>query len=160
MHQRRPILRTTSHKAERRKMRRKKRKVKLFFDFSFDSEKKNVFVSGKKNEGKEKVERTEDSGQGNTPNQGAQLPSSTPTNQEEGGQNRDETKKGTPNGIEEIVNIPTIQIDTPVDYSSNQSLPSELMESIKSRLPSATSVRKNQTSIVFRKQFMLSAFPD
>jgi hypothetical protein len=33
-------------------------------------------------------------------------------------------------------NIPIIQIDTPVDYSSNQPLPSELMDSIKTRLPS------------------------
>jgi hypothetical protein len=39
-----------------------------------------------------------------------------------------------------VINIPTIQIDTPVDYSSNDPLPSELMESIKNRLPSLDQV--------------------
>ena len=39
-----------------------------------------------------------------------------------------------------MTNIPTIQIDTPVDYSSNQSLPIELLESIKSRLPNLDQV--------------------
>lgn len=39
-----------------------------------------------------------------------------------------------------MTNIPTIQIDTPVDYSSNQPLPSELLDSIKSRLPTLNQV--------------------
>lgn len=48
---------------------------------------------------------------------------------------RDEAKKPSPTATDELINIPTIQIDTPVDYSSNESLPTELMQSIKSRLP-------------------------
>ncbi|CAF3321831.1 unnamed protein product [Rotaria socialis] len=84
---------------------------------------------------REKVERAEDSGQPNTPNQ--QQSTSTPTNFDESGQPlKDEQKKQTPLGADDVINIPTIQIDTPVDYSSNQSLPSELMDSIKNRLPS------------------------
>ena len=39
-----------------------------------------------------------------------------------------------------MTNIPTIQIDTPVDYSSNQPLPSELLDSIKTRLPTLEQV--------------------
>jgi len=45
-------------------------------------------------------------------------------------------------GSDEVTNIPTIQIDTPVDYSSNQSLPSELLDSIKSRLPTLDQVEQ------------------
>ncbi len=55
---------------------------------------------------------------------------------------KDESKKHTPMGSDEVTNIPTIQIDTPVDYSSNQSLPSELLDSIKSRLPTLDQVKQ------------------
>jgi hypothetical protein len=43
---------------------------------------------------------------------------------------------------DEVINIPTIQIDTPVDYSSSQPLPSELMDSIKNRLPTLDQVEE------------------
>jgi len=55
---------------------------------------------------------------------------------------KDESKKQTPIIADEVTNIPTIQIDTPVDYSSNQPLPSELMDSIKTRLPSFEQVNE------------------
>jgi hypothetical protein len=41
-----------------------------------------------------------------------------------------------------VTNIPTIQIDTPIDYSSNQQLPSELLDSIKNRLPTLEQVKE------------------
>jgi hypothetical protein len=55
---------------------------------------------------------------------------------------KDDLKKQTSIGTDEATNIPTIQIDTPVDYSSNQPLPLELMESIKSRLPTLDQVEE------------------
>jgi hypothetical protein len=45
-------------------------------------------------------------------------------------------------GADEVTNIPTIQIDTPVDYSSNQPLPTELLDSIKNRLPNLDQVKQ------------------
>ncbi|CAF1106189.1 unnamed protein product [Rotaria sordida] len=84
---------------------------------------------------KEKLEKTDETGQIGTPNQ-QQLASITPTNLDESGQPiKDDSKKQSPSGSDEIINIPTIQIDTPIDYSSNQPIPSELMDSIKNRLP-------------------------
>jgi hypothetical protein len=53
---------------------------------------------------------------------------------------KDESKKQTPIGTDDVTNIPTIQIETPVDYSSSQPLPSELMDSIKNRLPTIDQV--------------------
>ncbi|CAF3333375.1 unnamed protein product, partial [Rotaria sp. Silwood2] len=89
---------------------------------------------------REKSERTDDGGQGGTPNQ-QQLASTTPTNLDESGQPiKDDSKKQSPSGTDEVINIPTIQIDTPVDYSSNQPLPSELLDSIKNRLPTLDQV--------------------
>jgi hypothetical protein len=55
---------------------------------------------------------------------------------------KDESKKQTPIIADEVTNIPTIQIDTPIDYSSNQPLPSELMDSIKNRLPTLDQVEE------------------
>ncbi len=54
---------------------------------------------------------------------------------------KDDSKKLTPVASDEVINIPTIQIDTPVDYSSNQPLPSELLDSIKNRLPKFDQVK-------------------
>lgn len=54
---------------------------------------------------------------------------------------KDETKKPSQTSPDEIINIPTIQIDTPVDYSSNQPLPTDLLESIKNRLPTLDQVK-------------------
>ncbi|CAF3973374.1 unnamed protein product, partial [Rotaria sp. Silwood1] len=101
-----------------------------------------LFFLGKKLDAKdrEKTERAEDGGQAGTPNQ-QQLASTTPTNLDESGQPiKDDSKKQSPSGTDEIINIPTIQIDTPVDYSSNQPLPSELLDSIKNRLPTLDQV--------------------
>lgn len=121
------------------------------------------FFSAKKadTKDKEKAERTDDAVTATTPNQ-QQLSSVTPTNfvryffrhkikkgtfvfssrKDESGQilNND-VKKPASLGSEEVTNIPTIQIDTPVDYSSNQPLPSELLESIKNRLPTLDQVK-------------------
>jgi hypothetical protein len=55
---------------------------------------------------------------------------------------KDDSKKATPMGADEVTNIPTIQIDTPVDYSSNQPLPTELLDSIKNRLPNLDQVKQ------------------
>jgi hypothetical protein len=57
---------------------------------------------------------------------------------------KDESKKQTSPATDEVTNIPTIQIDTPVDYSSNQPIPSELMDSIKSRLPTLEQVEESR----------------
>jgi hypothetical protein len=60
---------------------------------------------------------------------------------------KDETKKPSPTGSDEIVNVPTIQIDTPVDYNSNQPLPSSVIDLVKSRLPTLDQVNIIQRSI-------------
>lgn len=52
-------------------------------------------------------------------------------------------------GNEEVTNIPTIQIDTPVDYSSKQPLPSELLDSIKNRLPTLDQVETRKKKFLF-----------
>ena len=53
---------------------------------------------------------------------------------------KDDTKKPTVTGSEEMLNIPTIQIDTPANYNSTQPLPPNLMDGIKSRLPTLDQV--------------------
>jgi len=105
------------------------------------------------------VDRTDDTGPTSTPSQ-QQLASATPSNfvrserflieemciiilyfKDESTQLvKDETKKQSPTGTDEIINVPTIQIDTPADYNSNQPLPSSVIDLVKSRLPTLDQV--------------------
>lgn len=71
---------------------------------------------------------------------------------------KDDLKKHSPSGAEEVLNVPTIQIDTPVDYSSNQPLPSELMESIKNRLPALDQVYILNIILTYSSKIILSEY--
>lgn len=53
---------------------------------------------------------------------------------------KDDSKKQSSAGSEDVLNIPTIQIDTPSNYNSNQPLPTSLMDTIKNRLPTSDEV--------------------
>ncbi len=48
---------------------------------------------------------------------------------------KDDSKKQSSTGTDELVNIPTIPIDTPANYNSNQPMPSDVIDTIKNRLP-------------------------
>ncbi|CAF0941486.1 unnamed protein product [Adineta steineri] len=89
---------------------------------------------------KEKAEKVDETGPVGTPSQ-QHLASATPSVYDDSTQiMKDDSKKTAAAVAEEALNIPTIQIDTPADYNSNEPIPSNIMDTINSRLPSLNNV--------------------